>query len=177
MTISWLRFAWDLQRLPTSTIETPNSYTVRAARREDEDVIQKVTASAFSMDTGWGDIQKLIVEKMLVQVGLPFEKDGRGQCIVLQHGSRIIGSSALCLDETAEYHLTTGPCILHEYRSRGLGSLLLQASLAALHEAGLKRAFGIARERSAVARFIYPKFGGLAEPWTPDFVAVPKIAA
>jgi len=177
MTVSWLRFEWDLHRLPTTEIEIPNSYIVRAARKEDEDVIQKVTASAFSMDTGWGDIQKLIMEKILVNVGLPFEKDGNGQCIVLQHGSRIIGSSALCMDAAAEYHLTTGPCILHEYRSRGLGSLLLQASLGALREAGLKRAFGIARDRSAVARFIYPKFEGSAQPWTPDFVAAPKIAA
>jgi len=177
MTISWLRFEWDLKKLPAAEIVIPPSYVLRAVEKDDEAVIQKVTASAFSMDTGWGDTQKIIVERMRVNTGLAFEKDGKGGCVVLQHGSRIIGSSVLRFDQEADNHLTTGPCILHEYRSRGLGSLLLQASLLALREAGLTRAFGMAPEKTAAARFIYPKFGGVATPVVTDLESASKQAA
>lgn len=177
MTIAWQRFVWDLKSLPDFKTELPSSYVLRSAEKDDESAIEKTTASAFSMDTGWGDIQKLIVERMIASVGHTFEKDAKCQCLVLQHGSRIIGTSALRLDEGADNNLLTGPCILHEYRSRGLGSILLHASLSALREAGLSRAYGIAREKTAAARFIYPKFGGTPSPWTPDFAATPKLAA
>ena len=75
---------------------------------------------------------------------------------VLCLGARIIGVSVLDRAENAENHLLTGPCILHEYRSRGLASLLLRSSLDTLRTAGLKHAYGIARDKTAAARFVLP---------------------
>ena len=92
--------------------------------------------------------------------------------MVVLHGSRVIGASVLDLAVDAEFHLLTGPCILHEYRSRGLGSALLHQSLVRLREEGLRRVTASARVNSVAARFIYPKFGGAAEP-----IETPKIAA
>jgi hypothetical protein len=85
-------------------------------------------------------------------------------CLVLRHGQRIIGASILSIDPGAENHLAPGPSILMEYRNRGLGTSLFERSLHTLGEAGLVRASGIARENAPVARFLYPKFGAVAEP-------------
>ncbi|MFZ4682886.1 MAG: GNAT family N-acetyltransferase [Terrimicrobiaceae bacterium] len=177
MTISWLRFTWDLEKIPTAEPEVPAPYVLRLAESSEADDVQKTVASAFSMDTGWGDIQKFLIEWMGKNVGLAFEKDSKSRCLVLRHGTRIIGASVLSTDAEAENHLTTGPCILHEYGSRGLGSLLLKASLFTLREAGLKRAHGITREKTAAARFIYPKSGGTSEPWTLELEVPSKQAA
>jgi GNAT superfamily N-acetyltransferase len=51
-----------------------------------------------------------------------------------------------------------------EYRNRGFGTWLLQASLQVLKESGLTRATGLARELSPVAKFLYPKYNGVAAP-------------
>jgi len=179
MTTTWLRFTWDLSKVPSSSpgSEIPTPYQLRDAAAEEEEVIQKVTYSAFSMDSGWGNLQSPFVENIRKQVAAAFEKDAKSRCLALLHGSRIIGASVLGLEEGTTNHLVTGPCILHEYRSRGLGSQLLYASLLALREAGIKKAFGVTREKTTSARFIYPKFGGIPEPWTPDFEPAPKIAA
>jgi hypothetical protein len=177
MTTTWKRFTWDLAKVPSAEGVILPPYQLRTATAEEQDTVQKVALSAFSMDSGWGNLQSSFVEMIRKQVATAFEKDAKNQCLVLLHGSRIIGSSVLGLEEGTSSHLLTGPCILHEYRSRGLGSQLLHASLLALREAGIKKAFGITREKATTARFIYPKFGGVSEAWTPDFEPAPKIAA
>lgn len=177
MTTTWLRFSWDLTKVPTSGSDIPAPYQLRDASAEEEDVVQKVTYSAFSMDSGWGNLQSPFVENIRKQVAAAFEKDAKTRCLVLLHGSRIIGTSVLSLEDGAANNLVTGPCILHEYRSRGLGSHVLHASLLALRESGMKKAFGVTREKTTSARFIYPKFGGVSEPWAPDSESAPKIAA
>jgi hypothetical protein len=177
MTTTWLRFTWDLTKVPSSGSEIPSPYQLRDAEAEEEDTIQKVAYSAFSMDSGWGNLQSPFVENIRKQVAAAFEKDAKSRCLALLHGSRIIGTSVLGLEDGATNHLVTGPCILHEYRSRSLGSHMLQASLLALREAGLKKGFGVTREKTTSARFIYTKFGGTSEPWAPDFEPAPKLAA
>jgi GNAT superfamily N-acetyltransferase len=88
----------------------------------------------FGMDTGWSDIQKTFATTILRNVRAGFAKDPP-DCMVVRHGSRIIGVSVLDTRGDAPNHLTTGPCVLQEYRGRGLGSALLRASLAGLREA------------------------------------------
>jgi ribosomal protein S18 acetylase RimI-like enzyme len=51
-----------------------------------------------------------------------------------------------------------------EYRNRGFGTSLLESSLKSLRDAGLSRATAIARENAPVAKFLYRKFDGVAEP-------------
>ncbi|HEY5770103.1 MAG TPA: GNAT family N-acetyltransferase [Terrimicrobium sp.] len=176
MTISWLRFEWDLKKIVSAERGVPSPFTLSRAQRDDFAAVQKVATSAFSMDTGWSDIQKIFAETILRNVRAGFAKDPP-DCVVVQHGSRIIGASIVNPGVGADNHLMTGPCVLHEYRGRGLGTALLRASLGELHEAGLACAYGVARDKTAAARFVYPKFGGLGGRWSPDFEVAQKLAA
>ncbi|HEY5705243.1 MAG TPA: GNAT family N-acetyltransferase [Terrimicrobiaceae bacterium] len=176
MTISWLRFEWDLKNIPAGDLKVPSPFILSRAEKDDRDAVQKVATNAFSMDTGWSDIQKSFAETILRNVRAGFEKNPP-DCVIVQHGSRIIGASILSTNVGAENHLTTGPCVLQEYRGRGLGTVLLRASLAALRDAGLARAYGVARGKTAAARFLYPKFGGSVGRWPPDFEVAQKLAA
>ena len=66
-----------------------------------------------------------------------FEPEESGICLALRHGLRMIGASILIPDPAAGNHLTPGPCVLMEYRNRGLGTALLEESLRQLRDAGL----------------------------------------
>ncbi len=125
MASHWLRFEWDLSGVPQNADEIPSPLVVRDATKEEEASVLKVIASSFSMDTGWADIHKPLLARLTGEIEKAFEDKETPSCIVLQYGNRIIGCSVLNLDETAENHLVTGPCVLHEYRSRSMGSGLL----------------------------------------------------
>ncbi|HEY5744324.1 MAG TPA: GNAT family N-acetyltransferase [Terrimicrobiaceae bacterium] len=176
VTLSWLRFQWDVEKLPAEELDVPSPFVLRRAESEDQEAVLKAITNAFSMDTGWSDIQRMFGEIIVRHVHAGFSADPPDS-VVIQHGSRIIAGSILNSKAEAEDHLTTGPCVLQEYRGRGLGTVLLQASLAALREAGVSRAYGVTRDKSTAARFLYPKFGGSALRWTPDFEVAQKIAA
>ncbi len=176
MPVSWLRFEWDLSRVPTEGGEIAPPFLVRAAKKEEMDVALNVMASAFSMDTGWGDMRDTMIERLRKSAQPAFDRE-TPSCIVLLHGSRIIGASLLNDDPAAEGHLASGPCILHEYRSRGYGTVLLKASLEALRQAGVKKVRGLTREKTITARFVYPKFGAVSTPYPVDLEPAPKVAA
>ncbi|PYM03462.1 MAG: hypothetical protein DMF13_04060, partial [Verrucomicrobia bacterium] len=87
--------------------------------------------------------------------------------LALQTGARIVAGTLLITDPGAPAQLPPGPCILMEYRNRGLGTLLLCSALRHLRGAGMMRACAKTRVNSPAARFLYPKFGGqssLIEP-------------
>ena len=60
MKISWLRFEWDLKKIPSNKLRVPSPFILSRAQKNDHDAVQKVAANAFSMDTGWSDIQKIL---------------------------------------------------------------------------------------------------------------------
>lgn len=176
MTISWLRFEWNTEHLPSNGGEVPHPFIVRVADKADEDVVQKVVASALSLENGWSDVASTLNEPLRKKIEECFESD-RPRGVVLQHGNRIIGASVLDCSSEADNHLITGPCILNEYRSRGFGSLMLYHSLALLRETGISTVYGVARSGSPLARFVYIKFGAVSGPWTPEFSPPSKLAA
>ena len=92
-------------------------------------------------------------------------------CLALRHGSRIIAGTFLAVDPDVSEQFIPGPCVLMEYRNRGLGTLLLAAAMQHLRDAGLKRACAITRQGSPVARFLYPKFEGRRSPIAPLLAA------
>jgi GNAT superfamily N-acetyltransferase len=164
MVTPWVKFMWVLSSSPLAADEGLPPFSLRRADREDEPVVQKVVLSSFSLDSGFGDSAKRLSGQLAKEISHVFQSD-RAACLVLQHGQRIIAASALNFEPDAENHLPTGPCVLHEYRSRGIGSYLLRRSLATLREEGLERAFGVVRTNTIAARFVYPKCGGiLIEP-------------
>ena len=164
--ISWLCFEWKTSGLAKSEAAFP-SLTLRPAEKSEEDGVAKAIKSAFWMDSAWADVSRPLTEKLAVDLEAAFSLP-EPSCVVLIHGTRVIGASVLDPNPDAANHLLSGPCILHEYRNRGLASGLLAASLAFLEKREVPLARGLTRANSLTARFIYLKFGGLPHPFLGD---------
>lgn len=164
----WICFEWEATAADLP-VTAPASLTIRAATRDEKEIVGKVLLTAFSMDSAWGDISRRLNESMERFVEEAFAK-GREtpSCVVAQHGPRIIGVSVMNADPNSPNHLPSGPMILHEYRNRGLGTALLAASLEYLRANGVSKARGVTRANSTAARFIYTKFGSHQVPYTLD---------
>lgn len=167
--ISWTCFEWKTVGVPTvAGVVTP--LVIRAAKPEDREVVKRVLAMSFSMDSFWNDVTRIVAERFNKACDEAFENE-EPPCVVLTHGSRIVGASLLDLAPESASHLVSGPCILHEYRNRGFGCVLLQASLVFLREHGLQAARGITRANSVAARFVYRKFGSVSVELHEDPIA------
>ena len=161
--LNWVQFTWDLNNLPSSELQLPKHYKIEAATNEDEKEVRKVLSSSFLLDPAWNPAVAEVMQTLQSWLDRGFAAK-ENTCLALRHGVRIIGASVLCLDPEAENHFAPGPCILMEYRNRGFGTRLFEASLQTMRRAGLTRASGIARELSPVAKFLYPKYNGVAGP-------------
>ena len=160
---NWLRFTWDLKSYQAPAVALPPHYVIRRAARNEEDIVRKTTFSAFSLDSDWSDSLSRIWPALNEQIGEAFDSK-EPKSLVLTHGSRVIGATIFSIDPAAENQLISGPCILVEYRNRGLGTQLLAAALTALREAGLEIVTGITKKNIPAAKFVYHKFGGKAVP-------------
>ena len=159
--INWVQFTWDLAALPQSTPELPEHYQIESATPEDEKELRRVVTASFALDPDWNTTMQEVLQTVDAWLRETLEKTTDG-CVVLRHGTRIIGGSVLSLDPDAANHLAPGPCVLMEYRNRGFGTHLLARSLATLRDNGLSRATAIAKENSPVTKFLYTKFNGTA---------------
>ncbi len=158
---NWKTFRWRLADLP-ATEPSLDPFTIRGAEPDEASVVARTILTAFSQDLGWSEDSRVYLEGLEAKCATAFSVDP-ALCIVIQHGARIIAASLLSAAPDAANHLLTGPSVLHEYRSRGIGSVLLQASLSRLRDEGLEVARGLIPTVSPAARFVYPKFGGVAE--------------
>jgi GNAT superfamily N-acetyltransferase len=161
--VRWTRFTWDLAKLPARENSLAKCYTLRAASRDEETAVAAVVLRAFSLDSDWADQWGLLRERLDWQLRLAFERESVPAVVIL-HGSRIVAASVLSTEVEAESSLISGPCVLAEYRNRGLGSALLHASLAHLAQAGLPQAHAISKENAPSMRFVYPKFCSTRAP-------------
>lgn len=167
--VRWKRYTWDLTQLPKYEPQLASYFTVRTASREEEKAIRNVIYTAFGLDTAWGDSFKQVRGFIESQLSTSF-MHRTVPCLVITHGVRIIAASALNVSDDATSHLISGPCVLAEYRSRGLGTALLHESLAHLKTAGLTQASGICKDSVPAGRFVYPKFGSTATDF--DYAAL-----
>jgi predicted N-acetyltransferase YhbS len=167
--VRWRRFTWELAKLPPLDGTLPDHYHLRAAARDEEKAVHGVIFSAFSLDTSWSDALQHFRESLEAQIEAAFEHESVPG-LVICHGQRIIAASALTTGVDAENHLLSGPCVLMEYRNRGLGTALLHYSLKQLQNNGLEQACGISKENVVASKFIYRKFGSVSEPY--DFEPV-----
>jgi hypothetical protein len=161
--LSWVRFEWDLATLPETQPDLPLHYQIDRATPEDVTGVRKVFSSSFMLDPVWSPAIGQVMQMVQGWLDHAFEREDR-VVLALRHGSRIIGAALLSLNPERENHLTPGPTISMEYRNRGFGSLLLDRSLRTLRDSGVNRAHGVARDISAAAKFLYPKFGGEGVP-------------
>ena len=170
--VQWVRFTWELDKLPTLSAALPAHYFLTSANRGDEKELRAVIERSFVQDTSWGDAIHEVNSMLNGWLERAFEPEKSGICLALRHGLRMIGAVILVPDPTAGNHLTPGPCVLMEYRNRGLGTALLEESLRQLRAAGLSRAAGLTKKNAPAAKFLYPKFNGVVTSGdTPALVA------
>jgi ribosomal protein S18 acetylase RimI-like enzyme len=164
--VHWKRYLWDLKKLPDYEPQMSSSYVIRPAERDEEKAVQNVVSTAFSLDMAWGDSFKAVrgfIETQLAQTFL----SSSTPAVVITHGTRIIAASVINNEENAVTHLISGPCVLSEYRSRGLGTTLLHESLKQLKKCNLSLATGVSKDGVPVSKFIYSKFGSTTEEFEP----------
>ncbi len=161
--VHWVRFTWDLAKLPPLTCKLPQHYQIAPATREEENELRQVISRSFVLDATWNPAMQQVMQMIESWLDEAFATPST-IFLALRHGLRIIGVSVLLPFPSGENHLTPGPCVLVEYRNRGFGTSLLEHSLQALREAGVSRASTISKENAPVARFLYPKFSGVLAP-------------
>jgi N-acetylglutamate synthase-like GNAT family acetyltransferase len=161
---NWIRFTWDLARLPSFDTSLPEHYEIGAATAEDEKELRKIISSSFVLDPMWSPELQEVTEKIELWLERAFASPA---CtfLALRHGSRIIGASVISSEPGTDMHLIPGPCVSIEYRNRGFGTRLLEQALARLREAGLQEAAGVAKENLPVSKFLYPKFNATSSPY------------
>ncbi len=152
------RYHWKLAELPSGSGLVPAPFTLRpAGEQELEDAVRVVQAS-YDLDPDWSGCAKHINQVILPGLRRAFE--GEATCLFLLHGNRVIAVSAYDPEPADGIHFVTGPCVLVEYRNRGIGGALLHATLEALGARGLTEAVGLARPGTPSAKFLSRKFGG-----------------
>jgi N-acetylglutamate synthase-like GNAT family acetyltransferase len=156
--VRWKRFTWQLPKLPPLENTLPAHFIVRPATRDEAKAVNHVILTSFSLDSAWSDTLNLFRERLEMQLDLAFAREST-PALVVTHGPRIIAASALNTEIDADSHLVSGPCVLSEYCNRGLGTVLLHASLRQLREAGLTKAAAITKENTTACKFVYRKFG------------------
>jgi len=156
--LEWVRFTWDLDDLPTEPVRPESRFRIRLAERGERANTILLIKRAFAMDSDWLDGQIQAFQWIDPQLTKAFEQK-QVPCLLLCDGQRAVGASLLDMSEDADSHLLTGPCISSEYRNRKLGTLLFDASLRHLKEAGLRHANAIAKKRCTATRYLYPRYG------------------
>ena len=159
----WLRFTWDLAALGPLDTNLPEHYEIAPTTTADEKELRKVISSSFTLDPAWNAAIHEVTQLLDPWLDRAFASED-ALLFALRHGTRIIGAAVLSADAGTDNHFAPGPCILPEYRNRSFGTRLLAHSLATLRDAGLHQASTIAKQNSPVAKFLYPKFHGVATP-------------
>ena len=159
----WLRFSWQTNALPSKQAASSGSDLIRPATCEEEEEVLQVILLSLSMDSAWNDSFAIAGEYIKTAVARLFNSDNP-LCLVIPKGNRLIAASLLDPQEEAFNNLISGPSVLMEYRNRGIGAMLLHASLTALAERGLSSVAGITRNKSVAAQHVYSKFGSVSEP-------------
>ena len=166
--VRWKRFTWNLNTLPPTGPELTSQFKIRPLAKEEEKLARNVISSAFRLDADWSDALNMMQDRFESDLDEVFASKEAPSCLVLTHGTRIIGASALSFGKDSASNLVSGPTILVEYRNRGLGSALLYHSLKSLKEEGLRQAHGLSKANMPAAKFLYPKFDSVAEEYEFD---------
>jgi hypothetical protein len=166
----WVGFTWDLAKAELPDPPIPRHYRINLDGAENQEELRRVIDKSLTLDPSWNAALPEVGATVMASIAraLALESTLR---LTLRHGARIIGGTLLTPQINASEHLVPGPCILMEYRNRGLGTLLLVSALRELRAAGVTRACAITRENSPAARFLYPKFSGNPSPIAPLLAA------
>ena len=162
--VRWVRFTWNLEEPIAAEATLPTHYHFAPGTEADENEIRTVITRSFAHDSFWGDAMHEVDSLLEGWLERALDPASEVHCLTLRHGLRIIGAAILNPDPASENHLIPGPCVVLEYRNRGLGGALLGESLRVLRQAGLTQVHARAKMNSPVARFLYPKYNGTPAP-------------
>src|SRR5207245_3290890 len=142
----WVNFVWDLAETKLPATTAPRQYRLSVVKAEVREQLQEVIEKSFALDPGWNAALHMIDAQVKSSIAAAFDSES-ANWLALQHGARIVGGTLLMTDPDAPAQRVPGPCILMEYRNRGLGTLLLCSALRHLRDAGLLRVSGEPRAR------------------------------
>ena len=174
--IALTRYTWTLKELPADAGEIAAPFVLRTAGDQEMDEAVAIVQSSYNLDPEWSGCALHIKGTVLPMVMKTLAKEPT--CLFVQHGNRIIGASVFDGEpEEGGVHLISGPCVLIEYRNRGIGGALLGATLDALRGRGVAQACGQTRPNSPSAKYLCSKFGGQAVKEEPAEIATQADAA
>lgn len=162
--VHWVRFSWDLNNLADLEAVLPPHYSFTPIVPADEKELRLVIRRSFVHDTSWSDAMPEVNAMLDDWLPSALDPDRSGIGLALRHGLRMIGAAILIPEADRDNHLSPGPCVLLEYRNRGLGTALLGESLRQLRAAGLFRAAALTKSNAPAAKFLYPKYDGILTP-------------
>ena len=158
----WVRFTWKINSISEIFNAESSSDLIRPAAKDESDKVLDVIMHSLSMDSAWNDSMMKVDQYLRDAVSRIFDQE-EPLCLVIAKGNRFIAASLLDAAADVPSQLLSGPVVLVEYRNRGIGSRLLHASLLALKDRGLTSICGVTRINTIASRYVYPKFGGVAE--------------
>src|SRR5207237_10771228 len=149
--MTWASFCWDLAKADLPGIVDQKHYRLRIVGAEDYEETRKMIGRSFALDPNWNsalhEVNAIVENAISRSLSL-----ATTACLAWRHGSRIIAGTFLAVDPNASEQLIPGPCVLMEYRNRGLGTLLLAAAMQHLRGAGLRGACQLTRQASPGCR-------------------------
>jgi len=152
-------FRWNLSNLPADVAALAKPFTLRTAGDQEIEDALRVVESSYDLDPEWSGCDKHVEQSVIPEARKALA--GAGECLFILHGNRVIAASVYNAEPgDGEVHLVSGPCVLIEYRNRGIGGSLLGATLDALRACGLNEALGRTRPNGPSAKFLCRKFGG-----------------
>ena len=157
-----VRYEWDLTKVPTQFPSLPAKHEIKEVKEYDVEAIWEGLQKTFLNEKGWIiglDAHLEELRRRLFPEGKPL---AGMELLVLMHGPRVVGVSAVYPVPGEGPQLLSGVTIDYEYQRRGLGTALLQATLRHLADKGLETVSVVTRETVPAAKFLYPKFGGRA---------------
>ncbi len=156
---SWMKFAWELGAVPEVPASVPFGLRLQVVTSEEEPDLFEVLAKSAGLDSSLINAGRGL-QRYFSEEAPRLWRGKQRRSLAVCHGERIIAGTVYLLKEDEPAHLVSGPCVLSEYRNRGIGAWLLHYSLYDLQTQGLKKVFGVCKQHSILEKYIYPKFGG-----------------
>ena len=92
--VNWVRFSWDLTKLPPLDCKLPEHYEIAPASREDETELRKVISRSIVLDATWNPAMQEVMQTINTWLDEAFASP-TSIFLALRHGARIIGASIL----------------------------------------------------------------------------------
>ncbi len=154
----WVRFDWSLPGNDFA-VSIPQGYCIRPGYVEDLDAMQTLVGTAYASDPSWegqtADIQRRVSERMRQRIS-----DPTAYFALATFDGQVVGLNGVALKSATNMNLITGICVDPAHQGRGLGGVLLGATLSWLRDQGLPNAT-VTTDGRAVAARIYARFGAV----------------